>query len=146
MWFEFITFIVRKYHYIKGRIKYVGLINIFFSILSYILIFGTLIILILYTYYNWYFICDYWYIRYQNLLMKIYPPVIIEPDPSKQTIVAEEPKVPFKVSKKTIIIGVTITAVVVCGVGVGVLFIPGVPECIIGTVVALGSSGGFGGA
>jgi uncharacterized membrane protein len=49
------------------------------------------------------------------------------------------------ISKKTIIIGLSITtAVVVCGVGV--LFIPGVPELIVSTVVLCTTSGGFGGA
>ena len=48
-------------------------------------------------------------------------------------------------SKKKIIIGVTITAVIVGGVGVGIIFIPGFSELLIATVCCSINSG-FGGA
>lgn len=50
------------------------------------------------------------------------------------------------ISKKKIIIGVTIGAIVVCGVGAGIFFIPGAPELIISTVLFCSNNGGFGGA
>lgn len=50
------------------------------------------------------------------------------------------------ISKKKIIIGVTIGAIVVCGVGAGIFFIPGAPELIISTVLFCSKNGGFGGA
>ena len=85
---------------------------------------------------------------YFNSYLPVSNPEIIPTTelPSSNDLKASSNSDASGVSKKKIIIGVTIAAVAVCGVGVGILFIPGAPELIISTVLLCSSSGGFGGA